>query len=214
MDDWTRCIDVNRKDLLPIVAQMVAMLGMGETVLRHVRLAILALLRPAESSLRRLIEIAAKDISVEPREKREMPTGGVPKGSGKHERAPSFPLIDPRTDPGPQKEKTVPGFGPNARWIGSGGMSAPVPVEARADDPMSAAILRRRIAALVHAMNTIPAQARRLARKLAGMERPIRAMRPGRPPGFVAGGKRPVDILLADCHALALMALAEAKAPP
>ena len=212
MTDWTRCIDVNRKDLLPIVAQILAMLGTGHTILRHVHLAILAMLRPAESALRRLIAIAAKDVVLTPRARRGMPSGGIPTGKGA--RTPLFLLIDPRLHPGPPKDKTVPGIGPNARWLDSANAAPPAPVTISADDPVSAAALRRRIEALVHALDTIPAQARRLARKLAGMERPIRVMRPGRPPGFVMGGKRAVDVLLADCHELALMALADVKAPP
>ena len=209
MTDWDRCIDVNRKDLLPIVAEMVAMLGDGETVLRHVWLAVLAMLRPAESALRRLIAIAAKDVDVTPRARREMPTGGIPKGTGVRRRAPVFVVIDPRIPAGPPPE-----FGPNVRWLDEEGTSPPGRVEVSADDPTSAAALRRRIEALLAAANDIPGQARRLARMLAKKDRPIRAMRPGRPPGYRERGTRPVDMLLADCHRLALMALAEAEAPP
>ncbi len=209
---WTRCIEINRADLLPIVAQILAMLGDSEVLLRHMHLAILALLRPAESTLRRLIEIAAKDIVVKPRAKRSPPSEKIPKGSGA--RKPVFVLMDPRREVGPPKRKTAPGFGPNVRGFDDLDVSPPSRVEITPDDPVSAAALRRRVEALVAAMNDIPGQAKRLARKKAGMERPMRVMRPGRPPGHVERGKRPIDLLLAEVHELALMALAGMKAPP
>ncbi len=209
---WTRCIEINRLDLLPTVARILGMLGGGETVLRYVHLAILALLLPAESALRRLIAIAAKDIVVKPRAKRAPPSGKIPKGSGG--RKPVFMVIDPRKEVGPPKQKTAPGFGPNVRGFDDLDISPPGRVEILPDDPVSAAALRRRVEALVAAMNDIPGQARRLARKQAGMKRPLRVMRPGRPPGHVKRGKRPIDLLLAEVHELALMALAGMKAPP
>ncbi len=209
---WTRCIEINRLDLLPTVARILAMLGGGETVLRHVHLAILALLLPAESALRRLIAIAAKDIVVKPRAKRAPPSGKIPKGSGG--RKPVFVVIDPRKEVGPPKQKKAPGFGPNVRGFDDLDISPPGRVEILPDDPVSAAALRRRVEALVAAMNDIPGQAKRLARKQAGMKRPLRVMRPGRPPGHIARGKRPIDLLLAEVHQLALMALAGEKAPP
>ncbi len=209
---WTRCIEINREDLLPIVAQILAMLGDSEILLRHMHLAILALLRPAESTLRRLIEIAAMDIVVKPRAKRGPPSGKIPNGAGK--RKPIFVLMDPRKEVGPPKRKTAPGFGPNVRGFDDLDISPPGRVEILPDDPVNAAALRRRVEALVAAMNDIPGQAKRLARKQAGMERPLRVMRPGRPPGHVERGKRPIDLLLAEVHQLALMALAGMKAPP
>ncbi len=209
---WTRCIDFNRQDLLPTVAQILGMLGGGETVLRHVHLAILALLLPAESTLRRLIAIAAKDIVVKPRAKSAPPSGKIPKGSGG--RKPVFVVIDPRKEVGPPKQKKAPGFGPNVRGFDDLDVSPQGRVEILPDDPVSAAALRRRVEALVAAMNDIPGQARRLARKQAGMVRPLRVMRPGRPPGHVERGKRPIDRLLREVQELALMALAGMKAPP
>ena len=209
---WTRCIEINRQDLLPIVAQILAMLGDSEVLLRHMHLAILALLRPAESTLRRLIEIAAMDIVEKPRAKRGPPAGKIPKGSGG--RKPVFVLMDPRKEVGPPKRKTAPGFGPNVRGFDDLDISPPGRVEILPDDPVSAAALRRRVEALIAAMNDIPGQARRLARKQAGMKRPLRVMRPGRPLGHVKRGKRPIDLLLAEVHQLALMALAGEKAPP
>ena len=210
---WSRCIEINRRDLLPIVAGIVTMLGGGETVLRSVYLAVLAKLLLAEAILRRLITIAAKDMVVKPRARRTPPSGAIPKGEG--DRVASFPLVDPRRYAGPPKEKTASGYGPNVR--GLDGLDPPPPPAQSGvapDDPVTADALRRRLDALIRAMEDIPAQARRLARRMAEAERPLRPLRPGRPPGHVARGRSPIDVLLADCHELALMALAGADAPP
>lgn len=177
------------------------MLGSGSTVARHVHSAILAKLRPAESAVRRLIAVAARGLVVTPGAKRAGPVGPVPKGSG--EAVPPFALFDRRRRVGPF-EKRVPGHGPGVR--GLDGLD-PAPPASRAplpDDPVAVARVSQRIAALRHALDTIDAQARRMVRGMA--RRGIRPMRPGRPPGHVERGKREIDIVLAECHLLALYA--------
>jgi hypothetical protein len=69
----------------------------------------------------------------------------------------------------------------------------------------------RRLRAVRHALETIPEQARRLRREQAAMERPLRVMRRGRPPGHRANGKRVIDTILAECQELALMAQTEVE---
>ena len=69
--DWAGVIDRNREDLLRIIAALFAMAGLVEgmtvaTLPRHVYGAVLKVLRPAESAVRRLIIIAARDLSVPP----------------------------------------------------------------------------------------------------------------------------------------------------
>jgi hypothetical protein len=98
--DWAYGIERHRQALLPVVAAIVALVGGrdGEgPVARGVRRAALALLRPAESAVRRLIVIAA----------RALPAGGpaaasavrpFPQGlarSGERKRRPAFRLFDP-----------------------------------------------------------------------------------------------------------------------
>ena len=205
--DWDLVIDINRRVLLRMVAALFDMVGDGETAARRVyRDALRDLLR-IEAAARRLIAIAARNLTVAPARKRGKPVGRIPKGTG--ERIPPFPLLDPRRHAGPSEPPTVPGFGPNVRGFDGTGVAPPPPVTVSSDDPICVARLRKRMEAVQAALADIPAQARRMARKLAAQDRPIRAMRPGRPPGFNAKGKQPLDLLLADCHELALMALAE-----
>ncbi len=205
--DWNLVIDINRKALLRFVVGLVEMIAGGETVARHRHSDLVGRLLKLEASARRLIAIAARGLVVEPRAKRAGPSGPIPKGSGR--RKPSFPLFDKRRYAGPPKQPVVPGFGPNIRGLDGLDPLPPGKTTISPDDPVSIASLQRRIEALQAALQDIPAQARRLARKQAGMERPLRPMRPGRPPGFNARGKQPIDLLLAECQELALMALAE-----
>jgi hypothetical protein len=205
--DWNLVIEINRTLLLRFVAALFETIGDGETIARHAYRDALAKVLRIEASARRLITIAARGLVVEPRAKRAGPSGAIPKGSGG--RVPAFPLFDPRRHAGPSRERTIPGFGPNVRGFDGTGIAPPPPVTLSRDDPVSIARLRRRIEAALAALEDIPGQARRLARRYAAQERPIRPMRPGRPPGYNARGKTPLDLLLADCHELALMALAE-----
>ncbi len=205
--DWDIVIEINRKVLLRFVAALFEMIGCRETVARFVHREVLSTLLLAEAATRRLIAIAAIGLVVEPRAKRGAPTGAIPKGSGK--RVPPFALFDPRRYAGPPKQQKTPGFRPNIRGFDEFDIAPPRRNVASPDDPVSVVRLRQRLEALRAALEDIPAQAKRLARKLAAMERPVQPMRPGRPPGYNARGKRPIDIVLADCQELALMALAE-----
>ena len=208
MFDYPLAIAVNRKALLRKVTELFAMLGDGDRVPRHLCLAVLALLRPLESAARRLIQVAAQEISVGSPAPRAAPSTAIVRGSD-GERVPAFPMFDRRLDVDP-KEKRVPGHGPNVRWLDDTEDAPCVADAPRADDMVSISALMKRLKALRKALEDIPAHAGRLARVLAsGKSKWKRVMRPGRPPGHVAGGKRDVDILLADCHELALMALAE-----
>ena len=68
--------------------------------------------------------------------------------------------------------------------------------------------ISRRVAALQHALETIPQQAMRLVRwhaKREAMAKPkfTNPLRPGRPPGYRAKPKLEVDYILKECHALA-----------
>ncbi|WP_163266943.1 hypothetical protein [Chelativorans alearense] len=98
---------------------------------------------------------------------------------------------------------------------------SPLPRPPSRDDPVSAARLGRRLAALLAALDDLPGQARRFARWKArrdlGLTRRIAPLRGGRPPGgrlsrFDPSEIRPrnireVDEILAHAHSLALYAL-------
>ena len=96
--DWARAIERNSEALVGIVEALFAMLGLVgvATVARipqPLHRAVLRVLRPAESALRRLIVIAARGIVVKPAPSLPMPAGPI--GQGGHSR-PSFQLFDPR----------------------------------------------------------------------------------------------------------------------
>ncbi len=97
--DWARAIERNSEALKGIVEALFAMLGLaGEATVaripRSVHSAVLRLLRPAESAMRRLVVIAARGLVVKLAPSRPMPAGPII-GKGGNSR-PSFQLFDPR----------------------------------------------------------------------------------------------------------------------
>ena len=97
--DWDRAIERNSEALKGIVAALFAMLGLAGTdsVARlplSIHSAVLRVLRPAESAMRRLIVIAARGLVVKVAPSRPKPAGPIGKGGGS--RRPSFQLFDPR----------------------------------------------------------------------------------------------------------------------
>ena len=98
--DWARAIQRNSEALKEIVEALFAMLGLAvsATVSRiphSLHRAVLRVLRPAESAMRRLIVIAARGLVVKPAPSRPMPKGHMIGKGGGHSR-PSFQLFDPR----------------------------------------------------------------------------------------------------------------------
>ena len=100
--DWDRVIKRNSEALRGIIEVLFALLGLdGEDaasrIPRSLHSAVLGVLRPAESAVRRLIVIAARNVVVELAPSRPMPKGlKIRKGGGN--RPPSFQLYDPRKD--------------------------------------------------------------------------------------------------------------------
>jgi hypothetical protein len=110
--DWDLAIERHRVPLLGIVAWLFAKIGLteGKTVERLSKPLyrfVLSILRPAESAVRRLIVVAARDIVVEPREPRpakprtktsgasKSEAKGEEKGKRKRKRRWLFRLFDP-----------------------------------------------------------------------------------------------------------------------
>jgi hypothetical protein len=96
--DWARAIERNSEALRGIVAALFAMLGFAGTdmaarIPQPLHRAVLRLLRPAESAVRRLVVIAARGLVVKLAPSRPMPAGPI--GQGGRSR-PSFQLFDPR----------------------------------------------------------------------------------------------------------------------
>ena len=98
--DWARAIERNSEALTRIIEALFAMLGLsGDATVSWIsplfHRAVLRVLRPAESAVRRLIVIAARGIVVKLAASRPMPVGHmIGKGSGNSR--PSFQLFDPR----------------------------------------------------------------------------------------------------------------------
>ena len=206
--DWARAVDINRIALTRIVAELLAMIGLVSA------LKVERLLRPTESALRRLIVIAARGLIVKLAPKRPMPKGLVivSKGAGRI----NFPLFDQRKSFDfiePEnlvfiKVRTYESnpFNPFSSFYGS--------PPAAQDESLNATQLRRRLAAISHALETLPHQALRLARWKARRKTIVNPkftspLRPGLPPGYNYKPEVEIDLVLNECHGLAWDALRE-----
>ncbi len=96
--DWPYAINRHRDALLRIVAGLFALAGLAEggvlsMLPRPVYRAVLLVLRPAESALRRLVVMVARELVLAPGAPRAAPVGLGSRGEGTGN--PSFGLIDP-----------------------------------------------------------------------------------------------------------------------
>ena len=87
--DWARAIERNSEALKDIVAALFAMLGLGGSdmaarIPQPLHRAVLRLLRPAESAMRRLIVIAARGLVVKAAPSRPMPVEPIIGKGGNH----------------------------------------------------------------------------------------------------------------------------------
>jgi hypothetical protein len=238
--DWPLIIERNRDRLLIVLAPLFALLGLDPgtgfdprraDLPRHLYRALLIMLRPAESAVRRLIIIAARGLVLGPDPRMKLSASrAFPAGLGLKlrlalekdvERTPAFCLIDPLKRFAPE------GF----EWAKEGekvqilprisvpGLFDPVFADRfvlMKDDPVSCAALRRRLRALKEALDNLPRQARRLARwkargelaRQSAVKKPGRLspFRPGFAPGFHRTNRQEIDEILADCHYFAVEA--------
>jgi len=220
--DWDLAIKRNSEVLVEIVADIFAMLGLvalTDTVSRlpwPTYRAVLRVLRPAESALRRLIVVAARGLAVKPAVSRPRRAGGIKKKSGTSH--PAFQLFDPRTRIMLPRRRTPPRPGPRIHMFNADNELVtiwPPPRPASklspppsADGLVSAARLIRRLEALESALGDLPRQARRLVRWRMRQEKSESPsfktpLRPGRPPGYRRRAVHQVDELLSECHWLA-----------
>ncbi|MEP9389004.1 hypothetical protein [Mesorhizobium sp. KR9-304] len=159
------------------------------TLPRHLHRAILRLIRPAESAVRRLIIVLARGLVVtlappRPRKAKPssiflrkpggtgiyLPPGALLSGSPLREGVPparrlSLPLLDPLRPfrPGPRRPAQI-----SIPRISFPGVVAPSPITPRLppapDDPLDATRLALRLQALGAALEDLPGQAKRFAR--------------------------------------------------
>ncbi|WP_353644617.1 hypothetical protein [Mesorhizobium sp. WSM2239] len=211
--DWSAAIEKHREALKHILAALVAMAGLGgqftffpqegasprgsaqaeksrlsPALPRHLRLAVLRLLRPAESATRRLIIALARGLVVTLPPPRKAPQTGktkivptilsngvgtgiampsaIPGGSSSAcvPRALSLPLFDPLQHPfrpRGRKQNGVP-------RISLPGFTQPFPIASRRppapDDAVDSGRLGRRLEALASALDDLPRHALRFAR--------------------------------------------------
>ncbi len=240
--DWNLVITRNHALLLRIVAELFGMLrgshgdsclseatvpdlGSGPatfTLPRHLYAAILLILRPCESAIRRLIIIAARGLVLKPRVSRSFPAGVTSFAETGIIRAPVFQLIDPL------KDFSLDVFDNDPQ--SSSGFTAPFDTALayqqaqRAALPVNAALLFNRLRAMRLALNDLPRQARRLARWQARQDlalkantpyRPMRMspFRPGPPPGYRRKDIHQVDAVLKDVHYFAVESRKRADSP-
>ncbi|MGB9140773.1 MAG: hypothetical protein WCB71_01080 [Aestuariivirga sp.] len=222
--DWDLAIKRNSKALKGIIEVLFALLGLDGTdavsrIPRSLHRAVLGVLRPAESAVRRLIVIAARGVVVELAPSRPMPAGKVI-GKRGGSSTPSFQLFDPRKRLKPVRARKftriVPRihfFGPDPRVAAL--FPAPKPVAELPPPPdgrVKAERLTRRLQALKLALDDLPRQARRLARwqlrrKMAPDHKFLSPLRPGHPPGYRRKPIHEVDEVLIECDWLACEAM-------
>ena len=223
--DWARAIERNSEALKGIVEALFAMLGLaGEAprlrIPQPLHRAVLRVLRPAESAMRRLIVIAARGLVVKltPTPSRPMPTGPIRKGGGS--RPPSFQLFDTRKNFA-RKRRGRPARNPprihfftGDSWVTTTWSARPLAADpvSPPDGLVNSERLTRRLQALRLALEDLPRQARRLARWRVRRENAkspkFRSpLRPGPPPGHRRKPVHEVDEVLIECHGLACDAL-------
>ena len=222
--DWDLAIKRNSKALKAIIEVLFALLGLdgldaASRIPRSLHNAVLAVLRPAESAVRRLIVIAARNIEVKLAPSRPMPEGRkIGKGSGPS--LPSFQLFDPPKRLKPLRvmkfTRLVPRihfFTPDPRVVAL--FPAPRPVVEPPPPPdglASATRLHRRLQALKSALEDLPRHAKRLVRlqerrKASPWPKSTMPLRSGHPPGYRRKPIHEVDEVLVKCDWLAWEAM-------
>ncbi len=206
-------IDYHLKGLMRLIASIFSLVGLvaGGPIISSmsddVRRQVLRILQPAESSLRRLIYMRARELIVSPGAKRKLPCHPIPLRNGASDHIPAFALFDRRKWFKELAKQHRPLRGPGPR-ISSFDERRPA---AQPPAPKSAATanLSKRLLALHNALDDIPAQAKRLARlqarrRAAGeILRRIMPLRPGFPPGYRRRITHIVDEILYELDILA-----------
>jgi hypothetical protein len=219
--DWQLAISRNRDQLRQIILALFALAQMRVggslfSLRRDVFAAIMFVLRPAESAVRRLIVIAAFGLPLSLTTSRKPgdwpdlpPRGGEIReaGRGGPEKHKAFKLFDPLKSFDPEDYWDVQPF-----WDSYPAASDPaLNYTSTIESPLDATNLGQRLNALIRALDNLPAQARRLARWQTKRDAALKAhrptrispMRPGLPPGWRQRRIHEIDHVLRECHGLA-----------
>ncbi len=232
-DIWDAAVARHSAALKVIVAEILGLLAAhggleAVAVPWVVRRIVLRVLRPAESALRRIIVIAARDVRVDSLPKKTDSSQGIVVKSitktftsGRARRM-AFQLFDPRKRFGQSRIAYTrfnprvsfiaadPPFSPLAQKPVSWSWSGPAP-EPASDNQTGAKRLCLRLKALSSALEDVPRQAKRLLRLRARREQKksfISPLRIGKPPGHRNIPVDDVDYILAECHDFAHAVLA------
>ena len=223
--DWDHAIKRNSEVLAGVVESLFVMLGLvGEATVSRISWpayrAVLRVLRPAESALRRLIVVAARNIVIAPVASRPKTPRAI-KPSKRGTSRPSFQLFDPQPRIVLPRRKRTPRAVPRIHFFNTDGefitigppiRPAKAPARAKSADGMvNAARVIRRLEALEAALQDLPRQAKRLVRWRMREEKSEdpsfkTPLRPGRPPGSRRRAVHLVDELLDECQWLAFRA--------
>jgi hypothetical protein len=221
--DWTLAIKRNRDQLRQIVLALFALARMRVggslfTLERDVFAAIMLVLRPAESAVRRLIVIAAHGVihltSPRLRGPEAGETGGspwsVPGIAGRRGdfSIKAFKLFDPLKSFDPESiwDNDQPAY---ESWLGHSDSTSGYQIIDTT--PLDATHIGQRLNALMRALDNLPHQARRLIRWQQKRDALLKAsrqtrmspMRPGLPPGWRERKIHEIDEVLRECHGLA-----------
>ncbi len=220
---WDLAIKRNSKALKAVIEALFVLLGLSGDVpvgriLPSLRRAVLRVLRPAESAVRRLIVIAARDVVVELAASRPMPAGKAI-GKGRGNSSPAFQLFDPRKRLKRARAMKLKRMEPRIHFFPydprvAALFPAPKPVvePPPPDGLVSAQRLSRRLQALKSALDDLPRQAKRLVRwEQRRMASPypkfLSPLRSGHPPGHRRKHTHEVDDVLKECDRLAWHAM-------
>ena len=221
--DWDLAIKRNSEALVEIVADLFTMLGLvGEATVSRLPWptyrAVLRILRPAESTLRRLIVVAARGLVITPPMSRPIPAGSKRTRKGGSKRSASFQLFNPRPRIVLPRRRIPKRPGPRIHMFNADNQLVtvwppPLPASKLAPPPspdglVSAVRVIRRLEALESALADLPRQAKRLVRWRMRQEKSENPsfkspLRLGRPPGYRRRAVHEVDELLHECHWLA-----------
>jgi hypothetical protein len=221
--DWALAIRRNRDQLRQIVLALFALAGMRVggslfTLRRDVFAAIMLVLRPAESAVRRLIVIAAHGLAPLTSPRLRGPEAGETSGSpwsvpgiagrrGEFPPTRAFKLFDPLKSFDPESIWDV-----EPVWESNLGQFDPTfHYTSTIETPLDATHIGQRLNAIIRALDNIQHQARRLVRWQSKRDAALKAckptrispMRPGLPPGWRERKIHEIDAVLRECHGLA-----------